>query len=83
MEDMILTSAGVAAALVQTAARPLLPTRWLPLCSVLIGVGVVACYWLAGDIELRRVPLNGLLAGLVASGGFDLAKRTFTKGNES
>ena len=83
MEDLILTSAGVAAALVQTAARPIVATRWLPTCSVLLGIGVVACYWLAGEIEFRRVPLNGILAGLVASGGFDLAKRTFTKGNES
>lgn len=83
MEDLILTAAAIAGALVHTAARPIVSTRWLPACSVLLGLFVVSCYALAGDIEVHRVPINGLLAGLVASGGFDLAKRTFTKGNES
>lgn len=83
MEDVLLVSAAITGALVQTAARPLLPTRFLPLASVLLGVSVMGAQALVGEVELTRVPIAGLMVGLAASGGFDLVSKARPKGQES
>lgn len=82
MDEVLLLSAGITGALVQTAARPLLPTRFLPLASILLGVAVMGAQSLVGEVELARVPLAGLMVGLAAAGGFDLVKKALPKGQE-
>lgn len=79
METQIVVSAAAIVALIEgiKKAVPKLPSRYIPLLSV--GIGLVL--GLLGSITTKdwSYVVAGLVAGATASGGYDVVKRTITK----
>lgn len=51
-------------------------TRWLPLVSVLIGLLFGLLAYFADGLTLAEALVNGGLVGLIASGAYDVGKKT-------
>lgn len=62
---LVVAAIPVALGLVEVVKQLLLPSRYAPLASILIGVGLMA---LLPDLEWRAVLAQGIIVGLAASG---------------
>ena len=51
-----------------------IPTRFLPITSIVVGIFIALAFWPLSDFELYYMIIVGLIAGLSASGTFDALK---------
>lgn len=72
-----IVTVAVVAGLVEVLKRALnIPSNILPLLSVVIGVLLGAAYTFVGDQVLLDGVFAGLIAGLTASGAYDVVTKT-------
>lgn len=75
MDPLLAAGAPLVLGLVQ-AFRPVVADRFLPILSLVLGLGVVALYAVSGGIPWAQTPLAGLMVGLSASGLYSGSRAT-------
>lgn len=72
-----IVTVAVVGGLVEVVKRAIkLPSNVVPLVAVMLGVILGGLYSFVGDQFLLNGVFNGLLAGLAASGSYDLVTKT-------
>lgn len=77
-ETAIMLAAALTVALVQGAKQSGLPSRWSILASLLIGIAMAV---LVGATGPRDILLDGIIAGLTASGLYSGTKAVASSGS--